>query len=409
MRIQTKGPPKNRSHRILNNWFGLMVLVLCGFFELFPESVLAGSLTTNLTLSSSSIPAGNSVNVTIIWADSNNTYQDEFFTLATESSTNTTIQSCGTANQYFLLDSTTPRPGTTIQNAPQAPFTTTYADTNPTGGWDSNTQTTVLGTPVTQVVTVEIPASLTPGNYNLVVVMGENYMNMCPVGTNSMTTSYVSFNIPGGNTSTPTPTGTNTLTRTITLTPTITGTNTKTPATSFTPTLTPTITLTLTNTVTLTPTITNTNTLTPTKTSTFTQTPTLTITPTITLTNTPTRTPLLTFTITLTPTITVTQTNTSLLTATPTNTLQCGTYSGAGTPAMLNLQVQCQQQGTNAQSAHYDVKVTNYGSSAVSITDICFVLWAYGPGGCSAASFADPYTKWGEEPERSITQEEFHK
>ncbi len=62
-------------------------------------------------------------------------------------------------------------------------------------------------------------------------------------------------------------------------------------------------------------------------------------------------------------------------TNTPTSTPTCAGGNGGVTTPLLNLQVQC--NSVSGQEEQYDVQVTNYGSTAVSLQGICFVLYGY--------------------------------
>ncbi len=219
-----------------------MVIVLAVVLALIPGLLLA-TPTVTLNLANTTGTAGSQLaGVTLIYNDSNY-YQGQYLEIMTEPIGTTTAQACGSTNQYLLVD-TNSGSGT-----PFGPTNCTQADTS-ANGWNTSYSFTTA-TPVTQVFNVTIPSTFTPGTYNLVAVVGENYMQTC-TGTNGPGYAHASFTVASPNTSTPTPSLTPTWTPggpTYTFTPTFTITNTPTKTNTPTVTNSPTITNTPSNAV----------------------------------------------------------------------------------------------------------------------------------------------------------------
>ncbi|HVM32844.1 MAG TPA: hypothetical protein VMU88_06900 [bacterium] len=142
---------------------------------------------SGLYLSTNNPTAGSTVGVTVVYCDSA-TYDVPFFHVGLNPNF-TTFQSCPAANQEFLVDSNTSPTGV-------SPVSSSVNDASDSGnGWAGVGTGGTPTCPATQVFNVTIPASLSGGNYNLIVEENSYYVG-CGNAANAVTYAVITLPLP---------------------------------------------------------------------------------------------------------------------------------------------------------------------------------------------------------------------
>ena len=176
----------NSFYQLFSNRFKIRAIfyALCVLF--LPSVVLSN--VTNLTITSISNTnpaAGTNITITVTYDEANNT--QPFWRVGITPAANINLVCPSATNQYFLVDSNTPNPGT-------SPVVATQQDTTDSGnGWGGINTGAGGPQPYTQIFTVTIPAALSGGGaYNIVVQENDNDVQC---NTNPFSGTFVSQGI----------------------------------------------------------------------------------------------------------------------------------------------------------------------------------------------------------------------